>query len=154
MGATLLESRSSVDTHVVGRRVGQYLVDAVAVGAVTIGLFFLASLVAPAGDANRAGDPSDIVWYAVFGLSLVFGAWYWVFRPAGHHGQTFGMQLFGIRVVDVDGGPARKRQLLGRWLMLFFDGLFAGLLGLLIMAVTPKRQRLGDLAAHTLVVRV
>src|SRR3954466_11724514 len=117
MGATLLESHSSLDTHVVGRRVVQYIIDAVAIGAVTIALFFLADLVSPAGDPNRAGDPSDIVWYVALGLMVVFDVWYWVFRPASHNGQTFGMQLFGIRVVDVDGGPARKRQLLGRWLM-------------------------------------
>jgi uncharacterized RDD family membrane protein YckC len=53
----------------------------------------------------------------------------------------------------LDTGVIGHRVLIGRWLMVMLDGLSGGLLGLLIMAVTPKHQRLGDLAAHTIVVR-
>lgn len=71
-----------------------------------------------------------------------------------HGGQTPGMKFLGLKIVrEEDGGEPTLGQHTLRWLLLIVDGLAAGLEGLLIMVTSRRRQRLGDMAAHTLVVR-
>ena len=69
-------------------------------------------------------------------------------------GRTPGKALLGARVVDVSGGPASLRQLLLRSLFLPVElGLMLPLpLGLMVAAITPHRQRVGDLVAGTVVI--
>jgi uncharacterized RDD family membrane protein YckC len=75
-----------------------------------------------------------------------------VVRPRDHGGQTFGMQLLGLRVISKTGGPASMSQLLVRGILLIVDTLFFGLVGLITMVCSRYRQRVGDHAAGTLVV--
>jgi uncharacterized RDD family membrane protein YckC len=74
--------------------------------------------------------------------------WFW-------RGQTFGKRLLRLRVVDVQGLRLQPSQVVVRNLLRFVDSLPAfylvgGVAGLL----NRRGQRLGDLAANTLVVRV
>lgn len=89
------------------------------------------------------------------------------------NGQTIGKKLMFIRVISLDGGEPTLGQFILRWITKFFewpfffgyvffsiDALFAyiistGLLGIavvIIITISPKSQRLGDLAAGTVVV--
>jgi uncharacterized RDD family membrane protein YckC len=89
------------------------------------------------------------------------------------NGQTIGKKIMGIRVISLEGGEPTLGQYMLRWITKFFewpflfgyiffskDALFAyalvtGMFGIavvIIIAVTPKNQRLGDLAAGTVVV--
>jgi len=73
-------------------------------------------------------------------------------------GQTPGKRLLGLRVVSADGWPANPAQLLMRSLILPLDVFLPipapfGLLGLVLVTATARRQRLGDLVAGTLVLR-
>jgi uncharacterized RDD family membrane protein YckC len=90
------------------------------------------------------------VWIA----TLVLGDLYvTIWFPYRRGGTTPAMRWLRMRIVMVDGGePALKHYFL-RWLMMAVDGLLFGLVGAALMAVTPKRQRLGDLVARTTVVR-
>jgi uncharacterized RDD family membrane protein YckC len=66
-------------------------------------------------------------------------------------GQTAGKRLLGLRVVSADGGAASPRQVAWRTVLRVVDGLF--LIGLIVMfASGRRRQRVGDLAARTVVV--
>jgi uncharacterized RDD family membrane protein YckC len=70
-------------------------------------------------------------------------------------GASPGKRLLGLRVTAADGSPARPLQHLLRALILPVDLLPTGiLLGLLLVGVTPRATRLGDLAAGTVVLRV
>ncbi len=90
------------------------------------------------------------------------------------HGQTLGKRLLDIRVVSLDGKEPSISQYLIRWMFrafewpfffgyVFFSGvnlmafiIVTGMLGIGVItaiAITPKNQRLGDLAANTAVVR-
>jgi uncharacterized RDD family membrane protein YckC len=74
------------------------------------------------------------------------------------NGQTPGKRLLGLRVVSADGWPASPWQHLMRSLILPLDALLPvpvpfGLLGLVLVASTERRQRLGDLVAGTVVLR-
>ncbi len=86
-------------------------------------------------------------------LTIAVYVWYWVIRPHRRGGQTFGMQMLGLAIISKNGGPASIGQLAGRWILLIIDNLFAGLVGLITMLCSRQRQRVGDHAAGTLVVR-
>ena len=85
-------------------------------------------------------------------LFAMIGFGYYVFAE-GFYGQTIGKRIVGIRVVDEDGGHVGFGAAVVRNLLRFVDGLFFYLVGALFAFSSPRGQRLGDRAAHTVVVR-
>jgi uncharacterized RDD family membrane protein YckC len=90
----------------------------------------------------------NIVGY--FAMSLVYAAaaeWAW-------RGQTVGKRLLRLRVVDAGGLRLEPAQVIVRNLMRLIDALPAlYLVGGIACVVSRRRQRLGDLAAGTVVIR-
>lgn len=89
------------------------------------------------------------------------------------NGQTVGKKIMGIRVISLEGGEPTLGQFILRWITKFFEWPFmfgyiafsnttlivycfiTGLFGIavvIIIAVSPKNQRLGDMIAGTVVV--
>ena len=89
------------------------------------------------------------------------------------NGQTIGKKITGIRVISLDGGKPTMGQFVLRWITKFFEWPFlfgfifdstaailvyifiTGLLGvavLIIISLTAKNQRLGDIAAGTVLI--
>lgn len=69
------------------------------------------------------------------------------------NGQSAGKKLLGIKVVDVDGKEPSLSQYLLRWVLRLIDmGVTMGMGALLSSIFTVKHQRLGDLAAGTVVI--
>ena len=89
------------------------------------------------------------------------------------HGQTVGKKIMNIRVISLSGGEPQLSQYLLRWMFKAFEWPFffgyvlltretlivyiviTGFLGVAVIvfiAVAKKNQRLGDLAANTVVV--
>jgi len=95
-------------------------------------------------------------WATALGALLYFGAsfaypivleWRW-------RGQTIGKRLFGLRVIDANGLRLHLSQVVVRNLMRVFDLLPAFyLVGGVAAFHTRYAQRLGDLAAATVVAR-
>jgi uncharacterized RDD family membrane protein YckC len=71
----------------------------------------------------------------------------------GRWGVTLGKYLLGIRTVGTDLRPCGFGRAFLRNLLLIVDGFFYFLVGLILVALTEQWQRLGDLAARTIVVR-
>jgi uncharacterized RDD family membrane protein YckC len=130
------------ETRVVGRRVVQYIIDYVLVGIIPGLAYWLLD----------RGSLHWIGWTVATLISIVVYLWYWVLRPYGHDGQTFGMQLLGLRVISKHGGPASTTQLFVRGILLIIDMLVFGLVGLITMSASRYHQRVGDHAARTLVI--
>ncbi|KUO14427.1 RDD family protein [Streptomyces dysideae] len=141
--ATALSAHDRLDTEVVGLRVAQYLLDVLISVLIVLPLTLLVGI-------GAASDSGTTAWVVLAGLlcGLLTLFWYWVLRPVGT-GQTWGMRLLGIRVVRTDRSPLTTRAAVARVLLLVIDGL----VGLIAMRVSPRRQRLGDVVAGTLVVR-
>jgi uncharacterized RDD family membrane protein YckC len=70
------------------------------------------------------------------------------------NGRTIGKRLMGLRAISADGTPLTKQQALARNALRFVDFLpVAYGVGGLLASIGPSSQRLGDLVAHTIVVR-
>jgi hypothetical protein len=74
-----------------------------------------------------------------------FFEWIW-------NGQTPGKRILNLRVIKVDGSPVSGSDVLLRNLARPIDTFPLALLGLTMIFVSPKAQRLGDLMARTLVI--
>jgi uncharacterized RDD family membrane protein YckC len=132
------------ETRVTGRRVVQYIIDYILSGIIPGLAYWLFD--------RGHGVLHGFGWLLATVISLAVLLWYWVLRPHSKNGQTFGMQLLGVRVISKDGGPANMVQLIIRTVLLIIDDLVFGLVGLITMLCSRYRQRVGDHAARTLVV--
>jgi uncharacterized RDD family membrane protein YckC len=85
-----------------------------------------------------------------FAISIGYGIiceWWW-------RGQTVGKKLFRLRVVDAEGLRLQFNQIVTRNLLRFVDSLPAFyFVGGVTCWLNSKCQRLGDIAANTIVVR-
>ena len=71
------------------------------------------------------------------------------------NGQSLGKRTLGIRVVRLDGKEPGLSDYLLRAILLLVDFVFSiGMIGMLLIGSSEKRQRLGDLASNTTVVRL
>jgi uncharacterized RDD family membrane protein YckC len=136
---------SEDDTRVTGRRIVQYIIDYLITGIV-------ASVIAWALDRGSGAGPAVLVLVAVV-LSAAWYFWYWAYRPYRANGQSFGMQALGLRIISKDGSRASILQLFIRGILLIVDTFLFGLVGLVTMLCSRYRQRVGDHAARTVVVR-
>ena len=71
----------------------------------------------------------------------------------GSSGQTLGKRVMGIRVTRIDGTPPSYGEAFLRTILRIIDGIGAYILGLIVILATEKKQRIGDMAAKTIVVK-
>jgi uncharacterized RDD family membrane protein YckC len=126
-------------------RFSAYLIDLALLTFLVI-VATIASLVLTLGSISGLG----LALVAYFALTWGYGA----ACEGLFNGQTPGKRLMGIRVVSDRGVPITGAQAVLRNLVGVVDGAvpFWFLLGLPSMVLTRKFQRLGDLAAGTMVV--
>jgi uncharacterized RDD family membrane protein YckC len=122
------------------RRVAAALVDLVIVAAG-------AAAVLLAGNA-LTGDRSEV--RSALGFVIIGWALYYFFATESGGGQTLGKKLMKLRVVRADGRPAGMGEIAVRTILRVVDNYLVGLI--VMLATGEKRQRVGDLAAGTIVV--
>jgi uncharacterized RDD family membrane protein YckC len=124
-----------------------WLVDASVIIALVLAMgFVLGTLSLLSLDLARA---ASAIGYFV--ISIGYGiACEWLWR-----GQTVGKRLFRLRVVDAEGLRLQFNQVLTRNLLRFVDALpLLYFVGGVACWLSPRCQRLGDLAANTVVLRL
>lgn len=113
--------------------------------------FSMAAIMAAA--LYGASSTVIIIFYILFDFLVI--ALYPLVCEKYWNGKTVGKHLMNIHVVNLDGSRPSTGQLLIRWLLLLVDGVMLGpCIGLLSIIFTRNSQRLGDLAAGTVVVRM
>ena len=133
----------SVDVGGLGSRTIALFIDVLIQLAVVLGIL----------SAVGAGDMSSV---EIVVISLVLFAIIWGYYPVFEfflHGRTPGKATQRLRVVRTDGQPAGGAAILVRNLIRILDVFLFPFLAVISMIVTARAQRLGDLAAGTMVVR-
>ena len=92
-------------------------------------------------------------WITVFVIILPF-ALYTFLCESFNHGQTIGKKVMHTRVVSVDGTVPTMGASMIRWLMLLVDLWMTSGMGVLFIIFSKNNQRLGDLAAGTMVIKL
>jgi len=94
--------------------------------------------------------------WTVFGLQqllLLPVMFYSLYMHILFNGRTIGKMIVKTRVVKVDGLPVHWSNYLTRWMLRILDvWMFFGNVGLLTCLFSEKRQRIGDMAAGTVVI--
>lgn len=101
-----------------------------------------------------AGDLSGSVELVVLSLILFLLVWgYYPIFELSWQGQTPGKHAQRLRVIRTDGQPAGGAAIMVRNLIRILEVFMLPFLAVISMIVTARAQRLGDLAAGTLVIR-
>jgi uncharacterized RDD family membrane protein YckC len=143
------------DVHVTGRRILATIVDGLILGAlftVMTMLFGTVTTITNVGpfDWNVSTISMPALPSVLYGVIVVL---YYILLE-GYLGQTVGKMMLGIKVVREDnGGVPGVGGATIRTLLRIVDGLFSYLVAFVTVLISGKNQRLGDMAAHTLVVR-
>lgn len=143
--------------EMVARRGLQHLLDwSLAVGAGFLTGLLAGLVVTPVVRWGMV-PPMTILWapfitFCVVTIATDLLIHVWV--PLRRGGVTPGMLVVGLRIETTRGGAPGVRDYLVRWFLFTVDGLLLGLVAVVSIAVTERRQRVGDLIARTVVVRV
>jgi len=83
---------------------------------------------------------------------------YPLFMEIFNNGQSLGKYALKIRVVRIDGQPPTTSDYVSRWMFRILDiiliPVIPGTIAVISIAATKNGQRLGDLAAHTTVIKL
>jgi uncharacterized RDD family membrane protein YckC len=145
----------------IGSRFMAMAIDGLIQGAVMLGLaavFGLGAALLTFSLRDAIGDSSGvflIVGVAIAVLLIFALGWgYFIFFELIWNGQTPGKRAVGIRVLTARGEPVTLVHSLVRNLLRLVDVLpSAYMVGVISILVTSRSQRLGDIAAGTIVVR-
>ncbi|WP_292890547.1 RDD family protein [Nonlabens sp.] len=129
----------------IGKRIIAFLLDAVVliiyITTVSLTVYKTVDLF----DQNNVLGIRELTLLPVFCYSL--------FMHLLFNGRTLGKFVMRIKVVKEDGSPARLSDFLIRWILRLIDiVLFFGTVGVVAMLLSERKQRLGDIAAKTIVI--
>jgi uncharacterized RDD family membrane protein YckC len=125
------------------RRVLAAIVDLAIVVAGSLVILFAADAL-----SSDTGDVRGALSAVILGWAL-----YYYFALESGEGQTVGKKLMKLRVVRADGRPAGMSEIAVRTVLRVVDGIGLYIVGLIVMLATGRRrQRLGDMAAGTIIV--
>lgn len=104
------------------------------------------------------GEPNDEGGYGVSGLLALGPMLIWGIMTVGIEqwfGRTIGNSLVDLKPKSIDGivDSPMFVQSLQRHLLDPIDMFFFGIVGIILINITEKKQRLGDIWAKTVVVR-
>lgn len=128
----------------IGERLVALIIDYIIIGVYLLGVSKLYLKVHPTDEI------SYIVLTVTIYLPVLCYAFLW---EVFNQGQSPGKRLMNIRVVKSDGSTPSISSYLLRWLLFPIDAFLTGGFGLLSILLTHNKQRIGDLAAGTMVIR-
>ena len=138
---------------IVGRRLVQFLLDEM---LVFVPMLLLAIAVVWLFHPHGPGLLTflEVVLYTMLALDFLGLVFVMVWWPYRHGGQTPAMRWLRLRIQTLEGTHPSLGAFVVRDLLMLVDGFAWGLAGTVVMLVTRRRQRFGDVVARTVVVRV
>lgn len=133
-----------------GERIAARLIDL----AIFLGLYIIFLLLIALTGLSAGMDSTP---YLIIGLLIIYGASYVFYNLICEifmNGQCVGKRVMKIKVISLDGSQASIGQYFIRWLFRLVDfGLTAQVGGLICIAVSTNKQRIGDIVAGTTVIK-
>jgi uncharacterized RDD family membrane protein YckC len=143
-------SPAKEDIHVTGRRILATIIDSIILGAIYTLLIMLFGELENPRPWEWNGVLDSVAVNFLYGIGVVA---YFVLME-GYVGQTFGKMVTGITVISEDrSGVPGVRAAFIRTVLRIVDGILGYSVAFVTVVLSEKRQRLGDMAAGTLVVR-
>jgi len=133
----------------VGERIVASIIDFLIMIGYFIAIFFLFMWLLDATEGTDLYFP--VAYGVIFFLPIFF---YHLLCETFLNGQSFGKKIMKMRVVKLDGSQAGIGSFFLRWILAPIDYFLYGAVGIVTMIINGKGQRLGDLAAHTTVVKL
>ncbi|NDW12282.1 RDD family protein [Bacteroides sp. 214] len=130
----------------IGERIFARIVDYIILFLYVIATFFVLDKLYIGSYANT----NVILTFILIYMPILF---YSLLCEVFNNGQSIGKRLFNIRVVKVDGSIPTLSAYLLRWLLYLVDVPLTSGLGVIVVLITKNHQRLGDLAAGTMVIK-
>ena len=127
----------------VGRRAAAILIDSVLMFIVAYAIAAMSGQTT--SDGFRIEGGPFFIWLAIY-LAYYIAMELWM-------GATLGKLALNLKVVKQDGQALDLQASIVRNLLRLVDGLFFYLVGAIVAWISKSRQRLGDMAAHTIVVK-
>ncbi|MDR3252500.1 MAG: RDD family protein [Tannerella sp.] len=128
----------------IGERIFARIIDYFTMSVYLIGWFYFVTKIL---DLSDVGD-LNILIYALGMLPVVFYSFLW---ETFNRGRSPGKMVFGTRVVMRDGSTPTLGGYFLRWLLLMVDVI--SWMGVVVILLNRNNQRLGDLAAGTVVIK-
>ena len=98
------------------------------------------------------GESAVVILIVVIAAPLIF---YDLLFEVFMHGQSLGKKIIKIKVVKLDGTQPSIGSYLLRWLIRLFEvDLLYGMVAIVAIASSKNKQRLGDMAGGTTVIRI
>ncbi|WP_449439936.1 RDD family protein [Pedobacter steynii] len=129
-----------------GEQVAARLIDLAAFIVVGVLLLLLTGLTA----TSQSTVVMISIW-SVYGACFVF---YPLISEIFMNGQSIGKKLMKIKVISLNGSQASLGQYFIRWLFRLVDFLLTAQMGgLICIAITENKQRIGDIVAGTTLIK-
>lgn len=148
--AVTVETTQNVAIHYEVASIGERILAVIVDYAIIVAyIFLIIELIDAFNLEGGFGDVGALVFY----LPLFF---YDPVCEIFFNGQSFGKKAMRIRVVKLDGSEPTLGSYLLRWMLRLVDSFPPPLymVGLFVVAVSGKGQRLGDMAAGTTVIKL
>jgi uncharacterized RDD family membrane protein YckC len=138
------------NVHVTGRRIVATIIDGFVIGGIYAAMAAMFGSIATDGGAGHLVATMPAAGTVAYAVVV---ALYFVLLES-YRGQTLGKMAVGIKVVgETTGTPPGLAAATVRTALRLVDGLASYFVAFIAVLATAKRQRLGDMAAHTVVVR-
>jgi uncharacterized RDD family membrane protein YckC len=138
-----VNSQEQMEYQGIGIRLVSLVIDSIIFGLI----FGALENISGAGGMQRDMFP----WYWGVLYFVIYITYFTLLE--GSKGQTVGKMITKIKVVREDGSPIDMSQAFTRNILRIIDGLFAYLIGAILIWRSDKQQRLGDRVARTVVVK-
>lgn len=129
-----------------GSRTAGELLDLLVMYAVAFALTFAVTLLSSATGSTAAVIVGLTGWLVIF-------VGYPVAMESLWDGRTLGKAALGLRVITVEGAPIRFRHAMIRGVLAVIEIYLFFPIAVVLVFVTKREQRLGDLLAGTIIVR-
>lgn len=117
-------------------------------------VYILFVLLAISSALSGAMNASPYIFYTLFGLYMSTYVFYNLICEIFMNGQSIGKRVMKIKVISLDGGQASIGQYFIRWVFRIADFVITGQVGgLIAIALSENKQRIGDMVAGTTVIR-